>query len=254
MTEMRIGSSARRRAVHGVRVLLFVTAILLIRSQHLRLRADRVAQNENGLSAMQVATFFSSASSLSPVDDRGHCEVRDADGRILGRVLQTSPASDHILGFSGPTNVLVALDTDDRILGIDILASGDTRDHLRKVKEDESFRQGFVGLSADRLEQVSKVDAVSGATLTSRAIQEAILHRFRGSNGRKASLRFPDPLTIDQAQSLLPGADRLVRDENYTSLYRAFVNETELGAILRTSPVSDNSIGYQGPTGHVDRI
>ena len=38
----------------------------------------------------------------------------------------TSPASDAVIGYSGPTNVLVAFDTGDRILGIDVLDTGDT--------------------------------------------------------------------------------------------------------------------------------
>jgi hypothetical protein len=38
----------------------------------------------------------------------------------LGFVVRTLPSSNHIVGYSGPTNTLIAFSADERVLGIDI--------------------------------------------------------------------------------------------------------------------------------------
>ena len=43
--------------------------------------------------------------------------VEDQFGNRLGRLLTTSPDADAILGYAGPSNVLVALDLRDQIVG-----------------------------------------------------------------------------------------------------------------------------------------
>ena len=117
----------------------------------------------------------------------------DVDGRPLGYVVQTSPASDAIIGYSGPTNTLIALDTQHRILGLEILRCGDTPDHLQAVLADRRFLKSFDGLSWQEAAARGKVDGVSGATLTSLAIVEGIVRRLGGT---PHSYRFPDPVTV----------------------------------------------------------
>ena len=161
-------------------------------------------------------------------------------------VLQTSPGSDHLIGFSGPTNTLIALGLDDRIVGIDILSSGDTRDHVAQVLEDELFMNSFKGLSWQEAAMQTDVDAVSGATLTSLTIQESIIQRLSGG---RPSLRFPDPLTVDDARAVFESAHSVEQDEELLSLwYVKNESDEEIGLILRTSPFADNIVGYQGPT------
>jgi len=90
------------------------------------------------------------------------------------------------------------------------------------------------------------VDGVSGATLTSLAIQESIRKRL---GGNKTSLRFPEPLTVADATPLFPHASRVQQDDTYSSLLIVYDKENIiLGTLLRTSPAADSSIGYQGPT------
>ena len=42
-------------------------------------------------------------------DTESH-EVRNADNKLLGYYLTTSPQTDHLRGYSGPTNLGLALD------------------------------------------------------------------------------------------------------------------------------------------------
>ena len=49
--------------------------------------------------------------------------VQDESGNRLGRLVTTSPDADSILGYAGPSNVLVALDNQEKIVGTRILSS-----------------------------------------------------------------------------------------------------------------------------------
>jgi transcriptional regulator of nitric oxide reductase len=221
--------------------------ILLVRTQHQQLRFQQGAQESTAISFEQARRLFPDAASLDQqaMAHGGRC-VLGSDGQTLGYVLQTSPVADDIIGFSGPTNTLIAFGPDDRVVGIDILSSGDTRDHVRQVRQDADFLRAFDGLTWDQAAGPANVDAVTGATLTSLAIQESIIRRLGGG---MPSLRFPQPPTLADTRTLLPEAAEIEQDRQQACVWR--VSDAEggrLGTILRTSPAADNIIGYQGPT------
>jgi uncharacterized protein with FMN-binding domain len=209
------------------------------------MRAERPSQPFAPVELDRLRRFFPEANSVANEARGQGREVLDASGELLGYLLQTSPGSDHLIGFSGPTNTLIAFGLDDRIVGIDILSSGDTRDHVAQVLQDESFMNSFRGLSWREVAETD-VDAVSGATLTSLTIQESIIHRLSGG---RPSLRFPAPLTVDDARAVFKTARSVEQDEVLLSLWYVLDERGhEIGSILRTSPFADNIIGYQGPT------
>lgn len=236
--------SALHFFLHGVRVSLFVAILLLIRWQY---EKTMLASSDFAPTVEQLRTFFPSASTAKPLAD-DTVAVLAEDGTSLGTVLQTSPSSDHIIGFSGPTNVLVAFDSDDRVLGFDVLSSGDTRDHLKQVEADESYMSSLSGtLRTDVIDQPT-VDAVSGATLTSLAIRESIVHRLSGVGETSRSLRFTEPLMVEDVVEVFSDA---VSVSESVDVPRWSVLDREgasLGTVIRTSPAADNTIGYQGPT------
>jgi transcriptional regulator of nitric oxide reductase len=233
--------------LHAVRVAMFVAIIALIHWRHVRRTAAQRAESMASVDVQQLQSFYPAAASLSETTGaHGGRDVLDASGEVLGYVVQTSPESGHIVGFSGPTNVLVAVDVDEKIIGIEILSSGDTREHVRQVVSDRAFWRTFNGLTPREAASRIDVDGVSGATLTSLAIFESIVNRL---GGEAPSLRFPDPLALDDAQSLFAPAVRLEQDAQHAALWRVFDSGgVLLGTVLRTSPAADNIIGYQGPT------
>jgi len=164
-------------------------------------------------------------------------------------VVETAPQTDHIIGFSGPTNVLIGLSPDDVVIGMKVLWSRDTKEHLRAVVQNESFMQMFNGLSWDQIanrEQPSTLDGVSGATLTSLAMAQSVVQRL---GGKAPSLKFPDEPTLSDIVPLFEEAERLVQDEQHPEQWHVFgSNGNTLGSIIRTSPAADNIVGYQGPT------
>jgi NosR/NirI family nitrous oxide reductase transcriptional regulator len=225
--------------MHTIRLALVVAVVLLIRLNAQSQRAGGNGRLSENVTVGRVRQSLPSANSIAVTSNSnsGFC-VTDTEGKTVGHVLQTSPQSDHIIGFSGPTNVLIVQDVDGRVRGIEVLNSGDTREHVRQVINDPGFFPAFVGADNRQLQTLS-VDAVSGATLTSLAIAESVRNRV---GGEVISLRFRDPLSVADCQALFPTAARL--DEYNT----VFDTHGPLGTVQRTSPAADNTIGYQGPT------
>ena len=223
-------------AVRLFRLGLLAAAVLLIRSQ------VSSQSSASTLTVERIRDFFPAAATL---DAGGEMRaVKDASGITLGTVVETSPGSDSIIGYSGPTNTLLALDPQGAIIGLRILSSGDTPDHLAEVIRDRSFFKQFHTLKMG--DTLAKVDGVSGATLTSTAIAEGILQRL----GREASsLRFPEPITLDEVRALEPLAASLRAGKKNPNLIDVLDASGKTIAIAtRTSPVSDAIVGYKGPT------
>lgn len=132
-------------------------------------------------------------------------------------VVTTSPAGDAFHGWAGPSEIWLELDSEGRIQRAKIAQSADSASFLARIAEDAKFLSSLKGLTVEQAADWS-VDAVSGATLSSRAIQSAVRARFLG-----------EPL----ASPFGPLAD----DEQQTP---------EGGFILRAEPIP--GVGFQGPT------
>lgn len=82
-------------------------------------------------------------------------------------------------------------------------------------------------------------------TLTSLAIAEAIqLH----ISGQRQSLRFPDSITVEEAQTLVPEVARIGEAKANGLIRLLDADDVPLGWIARTGPLVDSEAGYQGPT------
>jgi NosR/NirI family transcriptional regulator, nitrous oxide reductase regulator len=239
----------RRRpwVLHLFRAAVLTAIVWLVHQQHVWYQAQVQGRQLAAIRVDQVRRFYPQAAELSQWNPQhGGQTVLDVDGRPVGYVVQTSPASDAIIGYSGPTNTLIALDTQHRILGLEILRCGDTPEHLQAVLADRRFLRSFDGLSWQEAAARGKVDGVSGATLTSLAIVEGIVRRLGGA---PHSYRFPDPMTVAEVRPFLPQAARLTAWDQKPALRRV---EDASGQLLgfagRTSPAADDLIGFQGPT------
>ncbi len=113
------------------------------------------------------------------------------DGATLGHALSTSPAADRLVGYAGPTEVLVLLDGDDRLRDFRIRESADTPGHVRDVADDERFAAALRGRSVAELAGATAeelgIDGVSGATRTSACVVDSIGLRLAPLLGREGS-------------------------------------------------------------------
>lgn len=215
------------------RLSLLVLAVVVIQK--------RQPSGMQSIAVERVRDFFPSAASLEDAD--GFQIVKDASGIALGQVMQTAPESDDIIGYSGSTNTLIALDRNRRILGLRVLRSGDTTDHLAEVVRHREFFGQFYQKKAAELTAMQP-QAVSGATLTSSAIAEGVLRRM-GKSATK-SLRFPQELTLEEVIKLEPKAKALRGEAPRWEVLDE--KQNVIAIAIRTAPASDGVVGYKGPS------
>ncbi len=158
--------------------------------------------------------------------------VTDKSGQVVGYVARTLPESKEAIGYRGPTEAALVLDTKLNVVQAIMLGSEDTPEHVRAVRESQNFLTQFRGLQLGAVDTAFHVDGVSGATLTSLAMAKGILLRL---GGERPSLFFPDELDLDSLTSWKLGAKQL--DEA--------LKEQRL---IRTGVLSDDIVGYQGPS------
>ena len=97
----------------------------------------------------------------------------DKDGNVLGSVVVNVAK-----GYGGDISVMTGVDKDGKVTGVNILSHSETAG-LGANAVKESFRDQFVGLvkgitvSKDKPGENS-IDALTGATVTSRAVTKAV--------------------------------------------------------------------------------
>jgi NosR/NirI family nitrous oxide reductase transcriptional regulator len=189
--------------------------------------------------------LFPAAASLAAGDPRlGGQSVLDERGHTLGLVLTTSPHTDDIVGYTGPSNLLIGLNAQREVIGMRLLTSGDTQAHVEEVRGSEAYWRQFAGTSPTS--ELPQVEGVSGSTLTSLAMAEAIERRLKAAS---LSRRFAEPLSLSEVQQLFPAAKTFETEPTRGGWYRVTGGGgATLGYAVRTSPYSDNGRGYRGPT------
>ena len=182
-----------RRIRHFCRFISLVLIVGLIHQSHQDFLAD-LKEKGQPIGLEEVRKALPLTSSLQAGSDKpSELQALDSNEKPLGLVTQTSPAGDSAIGFSGSTNLLVIWDGAQKVSSVSIRSSGDTLDHVDAILEEPDFFEQFVGKTRQDLAQSKNLEAVSGATLTSLAIVDAISLRF---GGEKKASRFPNPIQL----------------------------------------------------------
>ncbi len=248
MTEKSRRSSTKRlgTVAYALRIILVVAAVLGMHAAASRRAAIARLRPQAALPLSSVQRLLPAAVNLEPFllgASKGYKVLGPAEEE-LAFALSTSPEADNIIGYAGPNEVLLLVDHRQRVTQASLLRSGDTAEHASQVEESGRFWRQFEGWSLGKPNS-TKIDGVSGATLTSLAIAEAIQLRI---GGQHQSLRFPDPIRLQEAQTLLPEVDRLGVPSRGGLIPLFSATDESLGWIARTGPLVDSEEGYQGPT------
>lgn len=137
----------------------------------------KLTENPNlpKLPVEEVKPYFSDAAKTMAIDTAFYV-VMDAKGKKTGTVLFSSPYSDGVQGFNGPTPLLIALDTKDRIKSVTLLENEETPHFARKVA-DGGLYEAWNGLTVEKALN-KDVDAVTGATFTSNGVKKSLKVRL----------------------------------------------------------------------------
>lgn len=190
-----------------------------------------------------VKNLVPSAGSVGARTPEGLQPVLDAQGSRIGAVALTLPEEKKVMGYCGPSQVLVALGLDGRVTGWQLISSPDTPEHLEMVLRNKRFSKAYAGWKPG--DPPPAVEGVSGATLTSLAISESIKRRLSGATSA-GSFVFPEAVSLDEAKVLFPTAATLTPEGR--KLRVASPDGSLLGWLVRTAPEADEVRGYQGPT------
>lgn len=241
------GRRFRRLAGHAARLGLVALTAWLLHAGAGRGAARQAATGPARLPLERIRAHLPAAAAIGPpaTEVGGAVTLVDAAGAAVGMALCTSPAGDTAIGFSGPTDVLVVCDRDQMVVGMEILSSRDTREHVGAVAADARFWESFRGSSLAEI-AAGPHRHVAGATLTSHAVAAAVALRLGATAPRGL---FPQPPGADDLRRIFPDLVSFEEDPGDPHVIRIHGPERlPLGFLLRTSPTADRTIGYQGPT------
>ena len=178
------------------RLGVVVAIVWLIHANATRARVQGDAPVRLG----EIQVLLPTAAKFDPdSSERRGLFVLNRDGRRIGYALRTMPEVQKITGYAGWTDTLLVLDADDRVIGISIRRTEDTKEHVfEKVAIDEPFMTRLNGLTWDEVaarEAQAGYDDVAGASLSSMAIANGIRHRFRLA--KDAAAAPPVPVRFD---------------------------------------------------------
>ena len=129
---------------------------------------DTIAANEAAKISEALGGIFSEASNpaASKLEGQfgevvnGFYTVKDGDA-LIGYYADVSP-----VGFKGAVNLMVGMDVDGKVVGVEIISHGETVGIGDRIQNEE-FLNGFVGKEGALN---GSVDTISGATYSSRAV------------------------------------------------------------------------------------
>ena len=147
------------------------TIVTLLLAMTNMLTVDKIAENA-AQKAAESRKKVLAAEEYKPLDADGNVYgAYDENGEMIGVVITTSAS-----GYGGKIEVMTGIRANGQISGVNVLSMEETPGLGARGKEDSFLRQ-YKGHDRSDL-AVSKddgeIDALSGATITSRAITKAV--------------------------------------------------------------------------------
>ena len=154
-------------------ICLVVTAALALTNN---VTADKIAANEQESKNESMQNVCPGAQDFTELVPDVLYEAKDGSGKTLGYAISTATQ-----GYGGQVKVMTGI-ADGKIIGVDVFYNDDETPGLGKNTSNASFTDQYKSLSTDEDIVVSKdssgnaqtVDAVTSATISSRAVTKAV--------------------------------------------------------------------------------
>lgn len=158
-------------------LLLITSVVAALLAWVNSITADRIAQTKAQKTTNAIAAVLPDADTAAALDsfpdNTGLITAVYASG--AGYALQVEPT-----GFGGTITMMVGVDKDDRVLGVSVISHTETAG-LGAVAGAETakglaFRDQYTGMTGTLAvtKDGGAVDAISGATITSRAVTQGV--------------------------------------------------------------------------------
>ena len=155
-------------------ICIFVTAALALTNS---VTADKIAANEEQSKQNSMKTVCPDAAEFEELIPDVMYAGKDSGGNITGYAISTATQ-----GYGGQVKVMTGI-SDGKIIAVDVFYNDNETPGLGKNTSDAGFRDQYKGLSVNEDIVVSKddssgnaqtVDAVTSATISSRAVTKAV--------------------------------------------------------------------------------
>ena len=153
-------------------ICLVVTAALALTNN---VTADRIAANEQESKNLSMKNVCPDAQTFDELIPDTLYEGKNEGGEVVGYAISTATQ-----GYGGQVKVMTGI-ADGEIIGVDVFYNDDETPGLGKNTSNASFTDRYKGLTTDSAVSVSKdssdgqtVDAVTSATISSRAVTKAV--------------------------------------------------------------------------------
>lgn len=149
-------------------VICIVTSLLLALTN--QLTAPVIEANERKVAQAAYYEVMPAATNFVQVEGIDNADVLDVqkDEGGAGIVMKVQGQ-----GFGGKVPCVVAFDMEGTIVGVKFLENSETKGYGSRLYEDTSFAAQFAGMPAENF-TISDIDALSGATISSKAAVEAL--------------------------------------------------------------------------------
>ncbi len=147
--------------------------------------AGRISANKAAEKMQRLKWVLPGCDSIEPaLRDEIEFYIGKKDGRVYGYAVETSAR-----GYSGPIRMLVGMDTDGKITDFSILSHTETPG-LGAKATGSFFTEQFKGLNSEQLKLKTDspdgtIDALTAATITSRAVMDGLKEGLKKISGIK---------------------------------------------------------------------
>ena len=134
------------------------------------------------VSLEDVNKYYENADSIS-LEDVNSYDIFE-NGNLIGKIVNTSPYSDEIYGYNSITPLNIYLDSDDKIVEVEVCENRESRGYLNKVISS-GFLDLWDGMTPEEAAN-HHVDAVSGCTFSSMAIAQSLQVKMQQLSQQKS--------------------------------------------------------------------
>lgn len=154
-------------------ICLTATLVLALTYQVTKPKIDEQVRNEE-LDALKIISPEADSFVEKSVDGIGYFEAFRGN-KLKGYCLKVTAT-----GYNGFIHIVAGIDLNGTITGVKVLQHQETPglgariDEIKSGDKDPWFLRQFVGKSAKAIEVKKDIDAISGATISSKAVTDAI--------------------------------------------------------------------------------
>ncbi len=172
----------KQKLIGKIYVILVLTVVLFLSSLHAgRFFGIPFAAQKSEESAAMAFTVEEAQKLLTDAKTLEYLSadeavVLDASSRRIGRLLHTQPLAKHIIGYGSYLPIVIGIDAEDKITGLLLQKNDETPGFIKRLNK-LGFFDSWNGHQASEAVNLP-VDAVSRATMTSRATIESLRLRL----------------------------------------------------------------------------